>query len=79
MEDVVRVPVLLRLQELRVGVQAPEPVSEVSTDVTGRGVEVLGRDVTLVEGPFYKFLLDFTQDSWTGDVSVGWVRAETFL
>jgi hypothetical protein len=74
-EHVVRVPVLLRLQQELVGVGTPVAVPEVPAVVAGWSVEVLGRLVPSVHSSADELLLDVAQDLGAGDVDVGRVGA----
>ena len=77
-EHIVRVPVLLRLQEELVRVRTPVTVAEVPAVVAGRSVEVLRRLVAAVLGSTDELLLDVPKDLGAGDVDVRRVGAGQF-
>ena len=78
MEDIVRIPITLGLKQGWIGTQPPISVPEISSRVTSRGVQVLSRDVSALDGPPNQLLLDVSEDVRTGHVGVRRVGAGEF-
>jgi hypothetical protein len=74
-EDIVRIPITLRLQQFGIGTQPPISVSEIAAVIASWCIQVLSRGVSILDGPTNHLLFDVAKDFGTSHVGVWRVGA----